>query len=123
MSEYNKNGEEEEEEDDIISISIGKYGRWQLLLTFLLSLFNIPCTWHIFAPTFHAEDRAAWCARPSHLLDVDPGIWKNFTQPNGTCTTIDVSQIQTWSNRNITNWTLTECHEWEFSGEGKSLTK
>nr|CAI5859706.1 unnamed protein product [Callosobruchus analis] len=52
-----------DEEDDVISNAIGEFGKWQLLHTFLLSLFNVPCTWHIFAPTFHAADRETWCAR------------------------------------------------------------
>lgn len=37
---------------DVVSTLIGKYGRWQLLMTFLLSLFSLPCTFHIYLPTF-----------------------------------------------------------------------
>lgn len=57
MPEQSTNSSKEEEEEDIISNAIGEFGRWQLLLTFILSLVNIPCTWHIFMPTFHARER------------------------------------------------------------------
>ncbi|RZF34669.1 hypothetical protein LSTR_LSTR017661 [Laodelphax striatellus] len=63
---------------DPISQSIGEFGRWQFLLTFLLSLVNFPCTFHIFAPTFEGAQRDFWCARPDGLsMPVDQ--WKNVS--------------------------------------------
>lgn len=42
----------EDEGPDVVADVIGKFGRWQLLMTFLLSLFSLPCTFHIYLPTF-----------------------------------------------------------------------
>lgn len=113
------------DEDDVISRTIGEYGRWQLYLTFLLSLVNIPCTWHIFAPTFYALERETWCARPSRFRNFAPILWKNFTQPESFCEVRDV-----WSS-NVTEEQLVlqydelqmvACTAWEFAGEGNRFT-
>lgn len=85
---------EDEDEEDPVSIVIGKYGRWQLLLTFLLSLFNIPCTWHIFVPTFHAAPRDYWCTAPAHLSHLEPQVWREYSQPSGACRILDLP----WGN-------------------------
>ncbi|XP_022192162.1 organic cation transporter protein isoform X2 [Nilaparvata lugens] len=63
---------------DPISQSIGEFGRWQFLLTFLLSLVNFPCTFHIFAPTFEGAQRDFWCARPPGR-NVAVDTWKSFS--------------------------------------------
>lgn len=41
-------------DDDCDSIGdlIGHYGKWQFVMTILLSLFQVPNTFHIFSPTF-----------------------------------------------------------------------
>lgn len=116
--------EEEEEEEDIISSSIGEYGKWQLTLTFLLSLVNIPCTWHIYAPTFLGEERRVWCARPKRFSTVDPLVWYNSTQPAGICQIFNLTHVNSSSFealRNIQAFPgihLVDCTEWEFDGEG-----
>lgn len=46
----------EEDGPDVVSSVIGKYGRWQMLMTFLLSLFSLPCTFHIYLPTFTVSE-------------------------------------------------------------------
>ncbi|KAI4458533.1 solute carrier family 22 member [Holotrichia oblita] len=121
ISECNRSTEEDED-NDAISMSIGKYGRWQLKLTFLLSLFNIPCTWHIFSPTFHAAEREAWCARPPNFSHVNPELWRNLTQPSGDlCMTIDTSQLTSWPPSNTSDWPLIKCDKWEFAGEGETI--
>lgn len=64
---------------DPISQSIGNFGRWQFLLTFLLSLVNFPCTFHIFSPTFEGASRDFWCARPEGFRDLPVDLWKNLS--------------------------------------------
>ncbi|XP_017782628.1 PREDICTED: organic cation transporter protein-like isoform X2 [Nicrophorus vespilloides] len=112
-----------EEEEDIISTSIGEYGRWQLMLTFLLSLLNIPCTWHIFSPTFHARDMDTWCARPSQFADVDAELWRNYTQPTGYCSIIDTSYINVSSSgiSILPGAVEVPCTNWEFGGDGDTI--
>lgn len=68
-----------DEKKDVISKSIGDFGRWQLQLTFLLSLFNLPCTWHIYAMTFQAPEVEFWCAPPEGLESLDPDLWRNIS--------------------------------------------
>lgn len=117
---------EDEEEVDIISKLIGEYGRWQMQLTFILSLFNIPCTWHIFAPTFQAAERDSWCARPSDLKNIEPKLWRNITQPVDHCTILNYNTVN-YTMDNITNISnlpknqLINCTYWEFSGVGELI--
>lgn len=44
-----------DEDSDIISEYIGHYGRWQFGWTFLLCLFQIPTTFHIFCLVFQVS--------------------------------------------------------------------
>ncbi|XP_052903462.1 organic cation transporter protein [Anopheles moucheti] len=69
-----------DEDSDIISEYIGHYGRWQFGWTFLLCLFQIPTTFHIFCLVFQAAARDFWCARPAHLTSVPLELWRNLTQ-------------------------------------------
>ncbi|XP_075227145.1 organic cation transporter protein-like isoform X2 [Lycorma delicatula] len=69
----------EKTSSDPISQSIGNFGRWQFLLTFLLSLVNFPCTFHIFSPTFEGASRDFWCARPEGFRDLPVDLWKNLS--------------------------------------------
>lgn len=118
--EKKKRKHDEEDEEDPVSVAIGRYGKWQLLVTFLLSLFNIPCTWHIFVPTFHAAPRDFWCAAPLHLAHLDPQIWREYSQPSGACTILDLP----W--KNITEEEivggiapgshLIPCNKWTWEG-------
>lgn len=112
-----------DEEDDVISRTIGEYGRWQLYLTFLLSLVNIPCTWHIFAPTFYTVERDSWCARPANFQNIAPNFWKNTTQPNDMCEIKDVwSMNVTGDNfvQQLAGLKMVPCKDWEFAGEGRN---
>ncbi|KAK3925868.1 Organic cation transporter protein [Frankliniella fusca] len=71
-----------DDSDDQICKAVGSFGRWQLRLTFLLSLVNIPCTWHIFVPTFQAvTPENFWCLRPPAFQDVPPTVWMNISHP------------------------------------------
>ncbi|XP_047025116.1 organic cation transporter protein-like isoform X1 [Helicoverpa zea] len=76
----------EDDGPDVVSTIIGKYGRWQLLMTFLLSLFSLPCTFHIYLPTFTMKDTTFWCRRPANLSSLPLSAWINYSQPHGGCT-------------------------------------
>lgn len=117
---------QDEEEDDIISKAIGEFGKWQLMHTFLLSLFNMPCTFHIFAPTFHVgEKRNAWCARPETFRSASVSEWMNCTGQNETnfCTMYDVTgyNITTLCSANVSELGVMKCTDWEFAGQGRSI--
>lgn len=44
-----------DEECDSIGDLIGHYGKWQFLMTLLLTLFQVPNTFHIYSPTFQVS--------------------------------------------------------------------
>ena len=44
-----------DDECDAIGDLIGHYGKWQFVMTILLSLFQVPNTFHIFSPTFQVR--------------------------------------------------------------------
>lgn len=65
---------------DPISYAIGEFGRWQFQLTFLLALFNFPCTWHIFVLTFQGDTGGTfWCTKPEYLKDMTVSAWINIS--------------------------------------------
>ncbi|CAK1555144.1 unnamed protein product [Leptosia nina] len=110
--------EDEESGPDVVSAVIGEYGRWQLLMTFLLSLFSFPCTFHIFLPTFTAKATKYWCQRPENLSIVSLDRWINYSQPNDACYVRSLTENVTAAS--IMNWTAPEiplfqkCQEWGF---------
>ncbi|XP_019762467.1 organic cation transporter protein isoform X2 [Dendroctonus ponderosae] len=108
MPEQSTNSSKEEEEEDIISNAIGEFGRWQLLLTFILSLVNIPCTWHIFVPTFHARERDYVCIDPLGICPTSDPCWVNQLSSNGSCLVDSNSTLR--------------CENWEFKGKGLTIT-
>ncbi|XP_075975349.1 organic cation transporter protein-like isoform X2 [Anticarsia gemmatalis] len=71
----------EGEGPDVVATVIGNYGRWQLLMTFLLSLFSLPCTFHIYLPTFTAKATTFWCQKPENLSGLPIAQWMNYSQP------------------------------------------
>ncbi|VVC43030.1 Hypothetical protein CINCED_3A022033 [Cinara cedri] len=65
---------------DPVSLAIGEFGRWQALLTLILSLLNLPCTWHIYVLTFQGADTDFWCAPPPGVLQrISVDQWKNLS--------------------------------------------
>lgn len=48
--------EKTDDEVDIIGQLIGGYGKWQFVMTFLLALFQVPNTFHIYSPTFQVSE-------------------------------------------------------------------
>jgi OCT family organic cation transporter-like MFS transporter 4/5 len=75
---------DEGEAEDPIAQAVGEFGRWQLQLTFFLSLFNIPCTWHIFALTFQTLPSDFWCAKPPDLENLSVEEWRNISHTTYT---------------------------------------
>ncbi|XP_013173238.1 PREDICTED: organic cation transporter protein-like [Papilio xuthus] len=73
------------EPEDVVSTVIGNYGRWQLLMTFLLAMFSFPCTFHIYLPTFTAKSTKFWCRLPESLAGLPIENWINYSQPVDAC--------------------------------------
>ncbi|XP_065353335.1 organic cation transporter protein-like isoform X2 [Cloeon dipterum] len=94
-----KDEAQQDEEEDVVADVIGEFGSWQLRLTFLLAMFNIPSTWHIMAYTFQSLERPFWCARFDSIRDfVTPDMWRNVSQPGN-------SSCEIWSDLNETLFT------------------
>lgn len=51
----------EDDECDIIGELIGPYGKWQFCMTILLSLFQIPNTFHIASPVYQVGFFRCFC--------------------------------------------------------------
>ncbi|CAH1636438.1 unnamed protein product [Spodoptera littoralis] len=81
----------EDEGPDVVADVIGKFGRWQLLMTFLLSLFSLPCTFHIYLPTFTAKATKFWCQRPENFSSLPLQDWINYSQPVDSCSVRTIS--------------------------------
>ncbi|XP_025407677.1 organic cation transporter protein-like isoform X3 [Sipha flava] len=120
--------------DDPVSMAIGEFGRWQAILTLILSLLNLPCTWHIFVLTFQGADTDFWCTPPPgvlHHISVDQ--WKNLsgvfsvsstkTSPYDSCSYRDLNyEILLENNsyeellkRNTQNDKIKMCNSWQFN--------
>ncbi|XKL61760.1 hypothetical protein PGB90_001593 [Kerria lacca] len=111
---------------DPISYAIGEFGRWQFQLTFLLALFNFPCTWHIFVLTFQGDTGGTfWCTKPEYLKDMTVSAWINIsgtTEKTRTgssrynpCIIKDLN-YNNLSNTVTTNVeTTSKCNSWEFA--------
>lgn len=121
MSEDTKRNEDE----DLISSAIGDFGKWQLFLTFALSLVNIPCTWHIFVTTFHSAKTDTLCARPANYNFMPWDLWKNCTGQNSDfCSMHDVRNSNFSESdlcRNYRNFNRIRCTNWEYDGRGEYL--
>lgn len=109
----------EDEGPDVVSTIIGKYGRWQLLMTFLLSLFSLPCTFHIYLPTFTAKATKFWCSRPDNLSNLSITEWINYSQPINACSVrklppgITAEAILNHTAPILANL-FEKCTEWEY---------
>ncbi|XP_035900426.1 organic cation transporter protein isoform X1 [Anopheles stephensi] len=111
-----------DEENDIIGELIGDYGKWQFVMTFLLSLFQVPNTFHIYSPTFQAADKSFWCRRPTHLDDVPIDRWRNVTGSVENCRMLNYDwNALTSAQLSMSNFSLPKnltdtvaCSAWEF---------
>ncbi|XP_055695061.1 organic cation transporter protein [Lutzomyia longipalpis] len=120
---------EEDSNSDVISDLTGHFGKWQLMWTFLLSLFQLPSTFHLFSFVFEGASKDFWCAAPDHLKSIPLAIWRNYTQPSGPCSIVDVNYHEI-SIENFTtilsdalNETLTTCKSFDYDMEliGKTV--
>ncbi|KAL5273017.1 hypothetical protein ACFFRR_000035 [Megaselia abdita] len=73
------------EETDVIGELVGGFGKWQFLMTILLSLFQIPNTFHISSTIYQAAEKDFWCERPSHLKHVPVDVWRNISDSRDNC--------------------------------------
>ncbi|KAL4112310.1 hypothetical protein QTP88_016122 [Uroleucon formosanum] len=82
----------EKTHEDPVSMAIGEFGRWQAMLTLILSLLNLPCTWHIFVLTFQGADTDFWCTPPPGVLNrISVDQWKNLSSVVSESPTSNVS--------------------------------
>ncbi|XP_011555935.3 organic cation transporter protein isoform X2 [Plutella xylostella] len=113
-------------DQDLVSAAIGDYGRWQLLITFLISLFSFPCTFHMYMSNFTVAKSDYWCARPNNLSSVPVSIWKQYSQPNGPCTIRQLPDGITaeaiFNNTAPVLDTFMKCTNWEFDKSEISST-
>ncbi|CAG5027932.1 unnamed protein product [Parnassius apollo] len=108
----------EEDEADVVSSVIGDYGRWQLLMTFLLAMFSLPCTFLIYLPTFTVKSTKFWCRIPDYLVGLPIQDWINYSQPVDACYVRVLPEGITVES--ILNHTapildsFQKCQEWDF---------
>ncbi|XP_039435515.1 organic cation transporter protein isoform X1 [Culex pipiens pallens] len=109
-----------DEECDVIGDLIGDYGKWQFVMTFLLSLFQVPNTFHIYSPTFQAAEKSHWCRRPSNLNDTPVDLWRNVTRAQEDCRILNYDWSSLDSQQSLRNLSLAAnmshvaCSSWEF---------
>lgn len=110
-----------EDETDVIGDLIGHFGKWQFLMTMLLSLFQIPNTFHISSPVYQAANKNFWCIRPNHLENLPIELWRNVSKSEDNCHQAYVDWNSYSSDEikegNIIipiNTTLISCTGWEF---------
>lgn len=87
---------DDEDETDVIGDLMGHYGKWQLLMTVLLSLFQVPNTFHISSSVYQAANKDFWCQRPPHLQQLPVDAWRNLSSSQDNChmrADIDWSQL------------------------------
>ncbi|KAL0276170.1 UNVERIFIED_CONTAM: hypothetical protein PYX00_003793 [Menopon gallinae] len=120
---------DQKEEADAVSKCIGDSGRWQIQMIILLSLFNIPCTWHIYSMAFQGSQPDFWCAPPLHLEGLPSDLWRNKTHTrslahnakDNPCFIWDVNyenmtveDLVTSNFHNISDLKVPEVHEMEI---------
>lgn len=107
--------------EDAINCAIGDFGKWQFQLTLLLSLLNIPCTWHIFAHTFQGASQDFWCTIPDTLSDLTVDQWKNLSSlpgvPYDSCNILDLDYSLPYHDllRAKGHVTVRPCLHWTYN--------
>ncbi|SPP83657.1 solute carrier family 22 member 21 isoform X1 [Drosophila guanche] len=76
---------EDEDETDVIGDLMGHYGKWQLLMTVLLSLFQVPNTFHISSSVYQAANKDFWCQRPPQYQQMPVDEWRNLSGSTDNC--------------------------------------
>ncbi|XP_055903253.1 organic cation transporter protein isoform X2 [Eupeodes corollae] len=112
------------EETDVIGELVGHFGKWQFLMTILLSLFQVPNTFHISSPVYQAANKNFWCSRPDNLRSIPVDVWRNFSDSKDNCYQVsyDYYRISLSANSNMEdnlpdiphNYTRIACSSWEY---------
>lgn len=81
QNKYAKRKRHSHEECDIIGDLMGNYGKYQFYMTFFLSLFQIPNTFHISSPVYQVSRVlfcfcCCCCCDASHMANFD--VWPQF---------------------------------------------
>ncbi|KAH8243832.1 hypothetical protein KR032_010446 [Drosophila birchii] len=115
---------DDEDETDVIGDLMGHYGKWQLLMTVLLSLFQVPNTFHISSSIYQAANKDFWCQRPEELQQLPVDVWRNLTGSIDNCHRwegIDWSQVGNvtampteWKKPPDGDKQLVACEKWEY---------
>ncbi|KAH8361820.1 hypothetical protein KR200_001275, partial [Drosophila serrata] len=115
---------DDEDETDVIGDLMGHYGKWQLLMTVLLSLFQVPNTFHISSSIYQAANKDFWCQRPEELQQLPVDVWRNLTGSIDNCHRwegIDWSQVGNgtampteWKKPPDGDRQLVACEKWEY---------
>ncbi|TMW50138.1 hypothetical protein DOY81_004763, partial [Sarcophaga bullata] len=119
---------DDDEETDVIGDLVGHFGKWQFLMTILLSLFQVPNTFHISSSVYQAANKEFWCRRPPHLQYLPVDVWRNLSNSFDNCyqTPVDWSIISNDSSTQIyqqqfilkslmENNNRTACSSWEYA--------
>ncbi|KAJ6636445.1 Solute carrier family 22 member 21 [Pseudolycoriella hygida] len=108
------------DECDVIGELMGHYGKYQFFMTFLLSLFQVPNTFHISSPIYQAADKKFWCQRPPELSAMAIDEWISFSNSSDNCSMSRpiwsaVSSGDLTEGLKLYNITQrTKCVSWEF---------
>ncbi|KAH8383365.1 hypothetical protein KR009_008217, partial [Drosophila setifemur] len=113
---------DDEDETDVIGDLMGHYGKWQLLMTVLLSLFQVPNTFHISSSVYQAANKDFWCQRPPQLQHMSVDVWRNLSGSTDNCHRRDGLDWSQLSNETTGQWELPEdengklvaCDKWEY---------
>ncbi|XP_016950318.1 organic cation transporter protein isoform X1 [Drosophila biarmipes] len=115
---------DDEDETDVIGDLMGHYGKWQLLMTVLLSLFQVPNTFHISSSIYQAANKDFWCQRPAQFQHVPVDVWRNISGSVDNCQRwegIDWSQVSNetavppeWKKPLEVDRKLVACEKWEY---------
>ncbi|XP_023178575.2 organic cation transporter protein [Drosophila hydei] len=121
-------------DSDVLSNFLGHYRKWSFVWTFLLCLFQLPTTFHLFMFVFQTAPKDYWCARPANLQSLSVTEWRNLSQtPNG-CQLLDIDYSQViLDNGQLLNWPSNtsdigyrQCQQFEFSdidGDAKTVVE
>ncbi|XP_017144514.1 organic cation transporter protein isoform X1 [Drosophila miranda] len=116
-------------DSDVISNFLGHYTRWSFLWTFLLCLFQLPTTFHLFMFVFQTAPKDFWCASPANLNQMNLSEWRNLSQTSDGCLLLDLDYSQLIvEDGQLTNWPANasdlgyrQCQDFEFS-DNEALT-
>lgn len=95
---------DDEDETDVIGDLMGHYGKWQLLMTVLLSLFQVPNTFHISSSVYQAANKDFWCQRPPQLQQMPVDVWRNLSGSTDNCHRRDGIDWSRLSNETTSQW-------------------